>query len=54
MIASLLALLATLDASTRSLRRDECGDYAIKRPPMLFSQNAEKLACQTTQRRMRC
>jgi hypothetical protein len=28
--ASLIALLIALDASPRSLRRDECGDYAIE------------------------
>jgi hypothetical protein len=28
--ATLLVLVTALDASPRSLRRDECGDYAIK------------------------
>jgi hypothetical protein len=28
--ATLLAFVAALDASPRSLRRDECGDYVIK------------------------
>jgi len=47
--ASLLALLAALDASPRSLRRDDCGDYAINgKHGHVYADGSGYLLCVTT------